>query len=79
MTNEVRSDALDIKIFYKKCENVINCKITLQSGNLKTELTKEILKKAAIYATQTEEKNFRPYNNPTLGKNNEGGSKSKSK
>ena len=79
LTNEVRSDALDIKIFYKKCENVINCKITLQSGDLKTELTKEILKKAAIYATQTEEKNFRPYNNPTLGKKMGGGSKSKSK
>ncbi len=79
LTNEVRSDALDIKIFYKKCENVINCKITLQSGNLKTELTKEILKKAAIYATQTKEKNFRPYNNPTLGKKMDGGSKNKSK
>ena len=77
LTNEIRSDALDIKIFYKKCENVINCKITQQSGNLKTELTKEILKKAAIYATQTKEENFRPYNNPTLGKKNDGESKSK--
>ena len=28
LTNEVRSDALSIKIFYKKCENIINCKIT---------------------------------------------------
>ena len=23
LTNEVRSDALDIRIFYKKCENII--------------------------------------------------------
>ena len=68
LTNEVRSDAVDIKIFYKTCESVVNCKITQQSGNLKTELTKEILKKAALYATETKEKNFRPYNNPTLGK-----------
>ena len=68
LTNEVRSDALDIKIFYKVCENVVNCKITQQSGDLKTELTREILKKAALYATQTKEENFRPYNNPTLGK-----------
>ncbi len=68
LTNEVRSDALDIKIFYKKCENIVNCKITTQSGNLKNELTKEILKKAAVYAKQTKEKNFRPYNNPSLGK-----------
>jgi len=44
LTNEVRSDALDIKIFYKVCENVVNCKITQKSGDLKTELTKEILK-----------------------------------
>tara|TARA_Y100000817_G_C16818340_1_gene527700 strand:- start:666 stop:1232 length:567 start_codon:yes stop_codon:yes gene_type:complete len=61
LTNEVRSDALDIKIFYKRCENIVNCKITQQSGNLKTEITKEILKKAAVYASQTKEKNFRPY------------------
>ena len=79
LTNEVRSDALDIKIFYKKCEDLISCKITEQSGDLKTQLTKQILKKAAIYATETEEKNFRPYNNPTLGKENKGGGKSKSK
>ena len=52
---------LDIKIFYKVCENVVSCKITQQSGNLKAELTKEILKKAAVYATQTQEKEFRPY------------------
>ena len=70
LTTEVRSDALDIKVFYKICENVVNCKITQQTGSLKTELTKEILKKAAIYASQTEDKNFRPYNNPSLGKNN---------
>ena len=61
LTNEVRSDALDIKVFYKKCENAIKCKINLQSGNLITELKKEILKKAAIYASQTKEKEFRPY------------------
>ena len=61
LTNEVRSDSLDIKIFYKVCENIVNCKITQQSGNLKTELTKEILKKAAVYASQTEDKEFRPY------------------
>ena len=61
LTNEVRSDALDIKIFYKVCDNVVNCKITQQSGDLKNELTKEILKKAAIYASQTKEKEFRPY------------------
>jgi len=68
LTNEVRSDAIDIKIFYKKCENLINCKITQKSGELKNELKKEILKKAVLYAKETKEKNFKPYNNPTLGK-----------
>ena len=61
LTNEVRSDSLDIKIFYKKCENINNCRISQQSGNLKKELTKEILKRAAVYASQTQEKEFRPY------------------
>jgi len=66
LTNEVRSDALSIKIFYKKCEDIINCKITEQQGNLKKELQMEILKKAAVYAKETKKKNFRPYNMPTF-------------
>ena len=45
----LRSDALDIKVFYKKCTTVVSCKITEQDGNLKTELLKNILKQAAIY------------------------------
>ena len=63
LTNEVRSDALDIKVFYKKCETLINCLISQNDGNLKTELTKEILKKAAIYKKQNKDKNFKPYTN----------------
>ena len=63
LTNEVRSDALDIKIFYKKCETVVNCVISQKKGNLRTELTKQILKKAAVYKKQTKVKNFRPYTN----------------
>ena len=68
LTNEVRSDALSIKIFYKKCENIISCKITEQQGNLKKELQMEILKKAAVYAKETKKKNFRPYNMPNFEK-----------
>ena len=56
LTNEVRSDALDIKIFYKNVKTLLIVKLLNKMGNLKTELTKEILKKAAIYASQTEEK-----------------------
>ena len=61
LTNEVRSDALAIKIFYKKCKTINSCSITEQKGDLTTQLTKEILKKAAIYAKQMEDKDFRPY------------------
>ena len=63
LTNEVRSDALDIKVFYKICETVTNCVVSQKKGDLKAELTKEILKKAAIYKKQTDDKNFKPYTN----------------
>ena len=62
LTNEIRSDALNIKVFYKKCNQIINCKITLKEGPLTAELKKEILSKATIYKKQNKEKNFKPYN-----------------
>ena len=61
LTNEIRSDALDIKVFLKKCNTLNNCEISENEGNLKTELNKKILKKAAIYAKQQKDANFRPY------------------
>ena len=61
LTNEVRADALDIKIFYKKCNQVASCKISQKTGSLLTELKKEILSKAAIYKKQNKDKNFKPY------------------
>ena len=66
LTNEVRSDALDIKIFYKKCNQVANCKVSLKTGSLSAELKKEILSKAAIYKKQSKDKNFKPYKNSRL-------------
>ena len=67
LTNEVRSDAINIKIFYKKCNVQMNCKINEQKGNLEKELKKEILKKATIYKKQSKDKNFKPYQQSTLG------------
>jgi hypothetical protein len=67
LTNEVRSDAIDIKVFYKKCTSEMNCKISQQEGSLEKELKKEILKKAAIYKKQTKDKNFKPYQTTDLG------------
>ena len=77
LTNEVRSDALEIKVFYKKCETLVNCVISQRKGNLRAELTKEILKKAAIYKKQTENKNFKPYTNTSTRGDNTNNTKSK--
>tara|TARA_Y100001954_G_C15650038_1_gene522183 strand:+ start:364 stop:900 length:537 start_codon:yes stop_codon:yes gene_type:complete len=57
LTNEVRSDALEIKIFNRKClDNLLNCRFTQTDGVLVTELKKEILKKAAIYKENNKDK-----------------------
>ena len=57
LTNEIRSDSLDIKVFNKKCNKTfIDCKIVSKSGNIVEELKREILKKATIYKKENEEK-----------------------
>ena len=61
LTNEVRADALDIKIFYKKCNQIASCKISQKTGTLSAELKKKILSKATIYKKQNDDKNFKPY------------------
>ena len=61
LTNEIRSDALDIKVFKRKCKILNNCIISEQSGNLTKELTRKILKTAKIYEKQKKDKNFKPY------------------
>ena len=61
LSNEVRSDAIDVDIFYKKCITTNNCKINKQDGQLKKEITKQILAKAAVYQKQSKDKNYKPY------------------
>ena len=57
LTNEIRSDALDIKVFTRKCkDNLINCKYIETSRTLEKEITREILKKATLYQKQDLEK-----------------------
>ena len=57
LTNEIRSDSLDIKVFNKKCNKTfIDCKIVSKSGNIVEELKRDILKKATIYKKENEEK-----------------------
>ena len=61
LTNEVRSDALDIKVFTKNCDTLVDCKITENKGNLVMELKKSILKKATVYEKENIKKNKKPY------------------
>ena len=57
LTNELRADALDVKVFNRSCKkSLLNCKTIETDGILVTELKKEILKKAAIYQKQNKEK-----------------------
>jgi hypothetical protein len=66
LSNEVRSDAIDIKIFYKECDALMSCTTSEKDSELKKELKKEILKKATIYKKQKVDKNFKPYDSPSL-------------
>ena len=56
LTNEIRSDALDIKVFNKKCLTQLNCTISEKTGKLVPELKGKILKTAAVYEKEKKEK-----------------------
>ena len=57
LTNEIRSDSLDIKVFNKICNNnSLNCKIIETEGNIVYELKKKILKTAANYKEENKKK-----------------------
>ena len=54
LTNEIRSDAINLKVFYKNCNPSNECSVSEKSGNLVNELKKQILKKATVYKKQAE-------------------------
>lgn len=57
LTNEIRSDAIDVDVFIKQCsQNLTNCSVNKQNDDLVAELSLSILKKAAIYEKQRIEK-----------------------
>jgi len=56
LTNEIRSDAINLKVFYKNCNPSNECSVSEKSGNLVNELKKQILKKATVYKKQAEKK-----------------------
>ena len=57
LTNEIRTDAVDIKIFNKTCKNnSLNCEIVETDGLLVNELKAKILKTATLLKKEKEEK-----------------------
>ena len=64
LTNEIRSDALDINIYLKKCsENSTNCSISKNNNDLVADLNFSILKRATKYQKEIIDKNVKdnPY------------------
>ena len=68
LSNEIRSEALSIKVFSRSCKTQYDCIISEKTGNLNQELNSKILKTAAIYEKQQKDKDFKPYNNSTTNK-----------
>jgi len=68
LSNEIRSDALDIKVFLKECDGSLNCTINQNKGKLSSELMASILRKAARYEKEGVKKNKKknPYINSDL-------------
>ena len=56
LTNEIRSDALDIKVFNKKCVTQSKCVISEKEGGINNELRTKILKTASIYEKEKKNK-----------------------
>ena len=58
LTNEIRSDALDINVYLKKCSaNSTNCSISKNNNDLVADLNLSILKRATKYQKEIINKN----------------------
>ncbi len=79
LTNEIRSDALDINVYLKKCsEGSSNCSISKNNNDLVADLNLSILKKATKYQKEIIDKNIKenPY---IIGDPKQGDSRKKKK
>jgi hypothetical protein len=61
LSNEVRSDALNIKVFKKNCTSSSNCKVIQSQSDISQELRVAILKRAALYKSDNIDKNRKEY------------------
>ena len=55
LSNEIRSDAININVFYKTCSSENKCVVKKNNKSIEDELRKEILKKATLYQRVTKE------------------------
>ena len=79
LTNEIRSDALDINVFLKKCsENLTNCSISKNNTDIVADLNLNILKKATKYEKEIIAK-YKKENPYPMGDADNRGKKSKKK
>ena len=60
LTNEIRADALDIKVFNKKCITQSNCVTSEKEGDINNELKTKILKTATKYKIDKKQKDSKP-------------------
>ena len=60
LSNEIRSDSLDISVFLKNCKDLMNCTIIQTEGQIANELRKKILKKAVLYSKSNPDKKKKP-------------------
>jgi hypothetical protein len=61
LSNEIRSDAIQIRVFKKKCLSLENCKIISSDSEINSQLKLAILKKAALYEKNYNKKNAKKY------------------
>jgi len=57
LSNEIRSDGLEIVVFSKKCDANVNCKVIKNNSEIENELKIAILKRAAKYKKERIGKN----------------------
>ena len=56
LTNEIRSDALNVKVYTKKCENLNKCSINENNPEIQNKLISTILSKASKYKEDKKKK-----------------------
>ena len=57
LTNEIRSDSLNVKVYTKKCENLNKCTVNEDNPEIRDKLISTILAKASIYKKNKKTKN----------------------